>query len=275
MMMSDPATPARAPIHPEDHVVVRGISKRWGDHEVLRDANATVRRGEIGVFIGRSGSGKTTLLKIMGGLEKPTSGAVVIRGVDIVPLDEEKLNGVRRRIGMVFQYSALLDWMTVFENVAFPLHEHTPLVLAEIRDRVLSKLDVLGLSDAADRLPSELSGGMRKRVALARALILDPEIVMYDEPTSGLDPVMARVVDHLIVRTRDQFGVTSVVISHDMAAAMRVADCVHLLADCTIVDTGTPRELLARQDQRVNEFIESSAIDAERLLREREARGAP
>jgi phospholipid/cholesterol/gamma-HCH transport system ATP-binding protein len=268
--MNDPsrATPS------EDHVVVRGVSKRFDEHQVLRDANATALRGEIAVVIGKSGSGKTTLLKIMGALEKPTSGAVLIDGVDIIPLDEEKLNRVRRRIGMVFQYSALLDWMTVFENVAFPLREHTELAASDIRDRVSSKLDVLELSDATDRLPSQLSGGMRKRVALARALILDPEIVMYDEPTSGLDPVMARFVDDLILRTRDRFGVTSIVISHDMAAAMRLADRVHLLADGTIVASGTPRELLSGRSEQVREFIDSSAIDAERLLREHEVRQA-
>ena len=259
----------------ENHLVVRGVSKRFDGREVLRNINATALRGEIAVIIGKSGSGKTTLLKIMGALEKPTSGAVLIGGIDVVPLDEEKLNAVRRRIGMVFQYSALLDWMTVFENVAFPLREHTKLAASDIRDRVSSTLEVLGLSDATDLVPSELSGGMRKRVALARALILNPEIVMYDEPTSGLDPVMGRVVDELILRTRDRFGVTSIVISHDMAAAMRVADRVHLLAEGTIVASGTPRELLSGLSREALEFIDSSAVDAERLLGEHEARQAP
>ena len=257
---------------PESHVVVRGVSKKFDGHEVLHDVDATALRGEVAVVIGKSGSGKTTLLKIMGALEKPTSGAVLIGGVDIVPLDEAKLNHVRRQIGMVFQYSALLDWMTVFDNVAFPLREHTRLAPGDIRDRVSSKVDVLGLSAAADLVPAELSGGMRKRVALARALILDPEIVMYDEPTSGLDPVMARVVDDLILRTRDRFGVTSIVISHDMAAALRVADRVHLLAGGTIVASGTPRELLSGRSEQVREFVDSSAIDAERLLVEHDAR---
>jgi phospholipid/cholesterol/gamma-HCH transport system ATP-binding protein len=254
------------------HVVVRGVSKWFGDHEVLRDASAAALHGEIAVFIGKSGSGKTTLLKIMGGLDKPTRGAVLIDGTDIVPLDEAALNAVRRRIGMVFQYSALLDWMTVFDNVAFPLREHTRLAPSDIRDRVASKLDILGLSEATERLPAELSGGMRKRVALARALILDPEIVMYDEPTSGLDPIMARVVDDLILRTRDRFGVTSIVISHDMAAAIRLADRMHLLAEGTVVASGTPRELLSGSGEQVREFIDSSAVDTERLLREHKAR---
>ncbi|MGO8993545.1 MAG: ABC transporter ATP-binding protein [Polyangiaceae bacterium] len=254
------------------HVVVRGIVKTFGNHVVLRDAHLIVRRGETAVVIGKSGSGKTTLLKIMGSLEKPTAGQVLVGGVDLVALEEKRLNEVRRRIGMVFQYSALLDWMTVFENVAFPLREHAALPADEILHRVSSKLDVLGLSAAADQYPAELSGGMRKRVALARALILDPEVVMYDEPTSGLDPVMARVVDELILSTRDRFGVTSVVISHDMAAAMRVADRVHLLADGRIVASGPPRDLLSGRSEWVREFIDSSAIDADRLLRERAAR---
>ena len=257
---------------PQDHVVVRGISKRFDHHEVLRDTNVTALRGEIAVVIGKSGSGKTTLLKIMGALEKPTSGAVFIGGVDIVPLGEKELKVVRRRIGTVFQYSALLDWMTVFDNVAFPLREHTGAAAGEIHERVSSKLDVLGLSDATGLMPAELSGGMRKRVALARALILDPEIVMYDEPTSGLDPVMAGVVDDLILRTRERFGVTSIVISHDMAAAIRVADRVHLLDEGTIVASGAPRELLSGPSEQALEFIDSSAIDTERLLREHEAR---
>jgi len=250
------------------HVTVRHVSKSFGDAQVLRDVNASFTRGQIAVVIGGSGTGKTTLLKIMGGLDKPSSGSVVVAGVDLVPLDETQLNGVRKRIGMVFQYSALLDWMSVFDNVAFPLREHTREGAAEIRARVEAKLSVLGLADAVGKLPAELSGGMRKRVALARALILDPEIVMYDEPTSGLDPVMARVVDELILETRDRFGVTSIVISHDMAAAVRVADQIHLLEGGCIVASGSPGELLEGKNQHAREFFEASGIDAGRLLLE-------
>jgi phospholipid/cholesterol/gamma-HCH transport system ATP-binding protein len=234
----------------------------------LSDVNATFLRGEIAVVIGGSGSGKTTLLKIMGGLDKPSAGKVSIGGLDIVPLAEAELNAVRRRIGMVFQYSALLDWMTVFENVAFPLREHTKASSAELSERVAGKLAVLGLADAAHKLPAELSGGMRKRVALARALILDPEIVMYDEPTSGLDPLMARLVDRLIVETRDLFGVTSVVISHDMAAALRIADRIHVLDQGDIVASGTPRELVRGGSPYARDFFEASGVDAWRLLSE-------
>lgn len=252
------------------HITVRNVCKTFGDATVLRDVSATFMRGEIAVVIGGSGTGKTTLLKILGALDKPTSGAVIVGDVDIVPLPENQLNDVRKRIGMVFQYSALLDWMTVFENVAFPLREHTRANAAEIRDRVEAKLSVLGLAEAAKKQPSELSGGMRKRVALARALILEPEIVMYDEPTSGLDPVMARLVDQLILETRERFGVTSVVISHDMAAAVRIADRVHLLERGTIVASGAPRELLEGASPHAREFFDASGVDTRRLLLEHE-----
>jgi phospholipid/cholesterol/gamma-HCH transport system ATP-binding protein len=255
----------------ETHIEVRNLRKAFGETLVLRDVNAIFRRGEISVVIGGSGSGKTTLLKIMGGLDKPTSGSVLVSGLDIVPLAETQLNPVRKRIGMVFQYSALLDWMTVAENVAFPLHEHSRYDAAEIRLRVASELSALGLAAAADKYPAELSGGMKKRVALARALILEPEIVMYDEPTSGLDPVMARLVDRLIMETRDRHGVTSIVISHDMAAALRVADRIHLLAEGTIVASGSGRELLTERSAGAREFFDSSGVDAERLLREHDA----
>lgn len=260
---------------PGAHITVQNVSKSFGETPVLRDVNATFTRGQIAVVIGGSGTGKTTLLKILGGLDKPTSGAVLVGGVDIVPLGETELNEVRKRIGMVFQYSALLDWMTVFDNVAFPLREHTRSGVDEIRDRVEAKLSVLGLVDAASRLPSELSGGMRKRAALARALILEPEIVMYDEPTSGLDPIMARVVDQLILDTRERFGVTSIVISHDMAAAVRIADRIHLLEHGSIIAAGTPRELLEGSNQQAREFFESSAIDAQRLLLEHQLSAHP
>jgi phospholipid/cholesterol/gamma-HCH transport system ATP-binding protein len=161
--------------------------------------------------------------------------------------------------------------MSVFDNVAFPLREHTKFSAREVRERVRTKLSILGLAEASAKYPSELSGGMRKRVALARALILEPEIVMYDEPTSGLDPVMARTVDHLIVETRARFGVTSIVISHDMAAALRVADRIHLLDHGTIVASGTPRELVEGDSDQARQFFRSSGIDAERLLHEHEA----
>lgn len=259
----------------QPHIVVQGLQKTFGESAVLTNVNASFLRGQISVVIGGSGAGKTTLLKILGGLERPTGGSVSIGGVDIARLPEPELNQVRKRIGMVFQYSALLDSMTVFENVVFPLHEHAKLNETDARAQVEAKLQLLGLADAVDKYPAELSGGMRKRVALARALILGPEIVLYDEPTSGLDPLMARTVDRLIVETRDRFGVTSIVISHDMAAALRVADCIYLLEHGVIVASGGPRELVTCDNQRVREYFESSGIDAKRLLLEHSAQQAP
>jgi phospholipid/cholesterol/gamma-HCH transport system ATP-binding protein len=249
-----------------DHIIVDRLSKVFGDFHALRDIDMRIRRGDIVVIIGGSGAGKTTLLKILIGLDKPTSGQVVIDGRDMAPLGERELNKVRKKFGMVFQYSALLDSMTVLENVAFPLREHTKLRDKEIRAKVIDKLKILGLENVEDRFPSQLSGGMRKRVALARALMLEPEVLMYDEPTSGLDPITARLVDDLILETRDRFGVTSVVISHDMAGALRIADYIYLLAKGSIVASGTPRELVEGDSALAQEFFESSGIAADRLI---------
>jgi phospholipid/cholesterol/gamma-HCH transport system ATP-binding protein len=253
----------------DEHIVVEGVSKRFGDFTALSDITVTIRRGNIGVIIGGSGAGKTTLLKILIGLDRPTSGAVYIDGHDIVPVGERELNRVRRKFGMVFQYSALLDSMNVLDNVAFPLREHTKLREREIRQRVRQKLDALRLEGVEQRYPSELSGGMRKRVALARALMLEPEIVMYDEPTSGLDPLSCRLVDDLIVETRDRFGVTSVVISHDMAGALRTADQIFLLSKGRIAAGGTPEDLVGGDSELAQQFFDSSGINAEQLVRER------
>ncbi len=192
----------------------------------LSDINLTVGRGQVVVVIGGSGAGKTTLLRLLIGLDKPSSGSILVDDVDIVPLGDRAMNEVRRKFGMVFQYAALLDSLNVLDNVAFPLREHTKLRDNEIRDRVFEKLKLLGLEGTGAKFPSQLSGGMRKRVALARALMLDPQIVVYDEPTSGLDPLTSRMVDELILETRERFGVTSVVISHDMTSALKIADYI-------------------------------------------------
>jgi phospholipid/cholesterol/gamma-HCH transport system ATP-binding protein len=255
---------------PADHIVVENVTKRFGDFLALRDVSLRVARGHIAVIIGGSGAGKTTLLKILIGLDKPTAGRVFIAGTDIVPLGDRKMNEVRKKIAMVFQYSALLDSLTVLENVAFPLREHTRLSDKEIRSRVRDKLHILGLDNTENKYPSELSGGMRKRVGLARALMLEPEIIMYDEPTSGLDPITSRMVDDLIVSTRNRFDVTSVVISHDMAGALRIADYIYLMDQGRVVAGGTPRELVSGNNELAQRFFESSAIEAERLVMERE-----
>jgi phospholipid/cholesterol/gamma-HCH transport system ATP-binding protein len=249
-----------------DHIIVDRLCKSFGDFHALRDIDMRIQRGDIVVIIGGSGAGKTTLLKILIGLDKPTSGQIIIDGRDMAPLGERELNKVRKKFGMVFQYSALLDSMTVLENVAFPLREHTKLRDKEIRAKVIEKLKILGLENVEDRFPSQLSGGMRKRVALARALMLEPEVLMYDEPTSGLDPITSRMVDDLIVETRERFGVTSVVISHDMAGALRIADYIYLLAKGAIAARGTPRELVEGDSALAHEFFESSGIAADRLI---------
>ena len=235
----------------------------------LSDINLSIRRGQIVVIIGGSGAGKTTLLKILIGLDRPTSGHVWFNGVDLVTLGEVALNRERKKFGMVFQYSALLDSMTVFDNVAFPLREHTKLSGREIRDRVLDKLGILNLTGVDGLMPSQLSGGMRKRVGLARALMLEPEVLLYDEPTSGLDPLSSRLVDELIESTRDRFGITSVVISHDMAGALRIADTIVLLANGRVRVAGTPKQLVDSTTGLAQDFFKASGIDAVRLVNDR------
>ncbi len=255
---------------PETHIRVRHVSKSFGSTRVLEDINLEFVRGEITVIIGGSGTGKTTLLRLLIGLEKPSSGEILVDGEDIAPLGERELNRVRRKFGMVFQYAALLDSMTVFENIAFPLREHTKLSEQELRRRVGEKLSDLGLAGIEDRFPSQLSGGMRKRVGLARALMLEPEILVYDEPTSGLDPFTTELVDDLIRTTRDRHGVTSIVISHDMASALRIADRICLLGEGRVMATGTPAELVEGKSELALRFISASGVDV-RAVHERNA----
>jgi phospholipid/cholesterol/gamma-HCH transport system ATP-binding protein len=246
---------------PEPHVEVRDLYKAFAGKPVLRAIDITFLRGEISVIIGGSGTGKTTLLRLLIGLEKPDRGSIVISGQDIVPLQDVEMNQVRRKFGMVFQYAALLDSMTVLENVAFPLREHTSLEEKEIREQVKAKLSDLGLNDVEHLFPSQLSGGMRKRVGLARALMLEPELLVYDEPTSGLDPFTTELVDEMIVSTRARLGVTSIVISHDMASALRIADRIHLLAEGGVAGSGTPDELVAGKVPLALRLMQASSVD--------------
>jgi phospholipid/cholesterol/gamma-HCH transport system ATP-binding protein len=256
----------------EPQILVENLEKRFGDTVVLTDVDLRIEKSEVAVIIGGSGAGKTTLLRVLIGLERPTSGKVVVAGIDLAALSERELNRARRKFGMVFQYSALLDSMNVFDNVAFPLREHTKLKSNEIRDKVLDKLKVLGLEGTHQRFPSQLSGGMRKRVGLARALMLEPEVLMYDEPTSGLDPITARMVDDMVLETRERFGVTSIVISHDMAGALQIADRIFVLSKGKMAASGTPRELSEGDNEVVREFLTSSGIATERLLKEHDQR---
>jgi phospholipid/cholesterol/gamma-HCH transport system ATP-binding protein len=251
-----------------DIVVLKNVVKKYGEQTVLNGVDLECRRGETTVVVGGSGAGKTTLLRLVVGLEKPTSGQIFIDGEDIVPMGEGELNRVRQKIGMVYQYAALLDSITVFDNVAFPLVEHTKLSRKEIRERVMEKLRILGLDDtAAAKYPAELSGGMRKRVGLARALMLEPPILVYDEPTSGLDPLTSRVVDDLIEEMRQRFGVTSLVISHDMASCFRIAHQAVLLMKGRVVARGTPDELAYGESELARDFIEKSGLDVGRVSR--------
>src|SRR5579859_320018 len=255
----------------DDIVVLRDVRKRFGDTEVLKGIDMVCRRNETTCIVGGSGAGKTTLLRLIVALEKPSSGQIFVDGEDIAPMGERQLNRVRQKFGMVYQYAALLDSIPVLANVEFPLVEHTKLSAAERRTKVLDKLRILGLDETAlAKFPSELSGGMRKRVGLARALMLDPPIIVYDEPTSGLDPLTSRAVDDLIEDTRKRFGVTSIVITHDIASCFRIADQAILLVQGRIVARGTPEDLAHGDDEVAREFIRKSGVDVDAIWRERQ-----
>jgi phospholipid/cholesterol/gamma-HCH transport system ATP-binding protein len=257
----DQSGPAR------DIVVIQDLHKSFDDVKVLDGIDMVCRRGETTCVVGGSGAGKTTLLRLIVALEKPDSGRIFIDGDDIVPMGEHELNEVRKKCGMVYQYAALLDSITVLDNVAFPLVEHTKLRASEIRERVIAKLQALGLNASVlDKYPPQLSGGMRKRVGVARALMLDPPILVYDEPTSGLDPLTSRTVDDMIDETRDRFGVTSVVITHDIASCFRIADQVLLLDRGRIVASGTPADLARGASDEARNFIAQSGVDVERAI---------
>ncbi len=258
----------RAPL-PDEIVVLRDIKKSFGDQQILKGINLVARRRETMVIIGGSGAGKTTLLRLIVGLERATSGQIFIDGEDVTRISERELNRVRKKFGMVYQYAALLDSISVFDNVAFPLVEHTKMSKKEIKERVMNKLEILGLDPkvVAPKFPSQLSGGMRKRVGLARALMLEPPILVYDEPTSGLDPLTSRLVDDLIEEMRQRFGVTSIVISHDIASCFRIAHQAVLVIQGRVEAAGPPDELLAGESEVAREFIRNSAVDTRSLDR--------
>jgi phospholipid/cholesterol/gamma-HCH transport system ATP-binding protein len=259
---------APAGAEPDDHIFVDRVVKVFGDTHVLKGVTLHLKRNRTAVIIGGSGAGKTTLLRMLIALERPTSGHIWVDGQDISPLSEPELNVVRQKFGMVFQYAALLDSLTVFENVAFPLREHRKNMKSkDMRDKVLSMLDLLGLDGKAERMPSELSGGQRKRVGLARALMLEPKILIYDEPTSGLDPITSRMVDDLIEETRARFNVTSVVISHDMTSTFRIAHQAFLLVQGQVIASGKPDDLAYGDNQAAREFIAASGIAPDRIDR--------
>jgi phospholipid/cholesterol/gamma-HCH transport system ATP-binding protein len=248
------------------------LTKRYGDKTVLDGLCLTVDRGETLVIIGASGSGKSTLARHIVGLERPTSGNIYLDGVDITLLSDYTLSRALRRFAMVFQKHALLDSMSVFDNIAFPLREETDLDEGAIRERVMAMMNELGIQEAAHKLPGQISGGMAKRVGIARAMVIEPEILVYDEPTSGLDPITSRVVDRLIDDMRERFFVTSIVITHDMATVFDVADRVAVLAQGKMVAEVTPEELSKLDYEDIQAFVRSSAVDPARLAPRRQRR---
>ncbi len=234
---------------------LNNVKKCFGDKEALKGISLTIEKGETIAIIGGSGSGKSTLLRLMIGLDRPTSGEIYLGGDNIAVMSEDALDRVRLRMGMVFQYSALFDSMSVGENVAFGLREHTTKSEDEIQRIVAEKLVLVGLPDAAAMMPQELSGGMKKRVGLARAIATDPEIIFYDEPSSGLDPIMTAKIDELIIDMQRKLDVTSIVVTHDMASASRIADRIAMIYEGQLIAVDTAERFQDIKDERVQAFF--------------------
>jgi phospholipid/cholesterol/gamma-HCH transport system ATP-binding protein len=246
-------------------IEVRDLTKSFGAQLVLDSVSFRIENGESVAIIGRSGSGKSVLLKHLIGLLQPDKGEVLIDGENIVPMNERQLLRVRRKFGMLFQSAALFDSMTVAENVAFGLRRHEHLTEAEIGRRVAETLEMVDLPGTEDKNPAELSGGMRKRVGLARAIIYEPQIVLYDEPTTGLDPIVSDSIDQLILRVRDRLKVTTVAVTHDMRTARRVGQRVLMLHNKKIYANGTPDQIFDSLDPVVRQFVDGVADPKENL----------
>ncbi|MGN0954530.1 ABC transporter ATP-binding protein [Dialister sp.] len=242
-------------------ISIRHVYQTFGDRQILKDVSLTVRDGETMVILGASGSGKSTLLKLIIGLLRPTSGEVLVNGKDMGSLTEAELNRERRHMGFVFQYSALFDSMNVKENVAFGLRMHTKLPEEEIDRIVKEKLHLVGLDGIENLMPSSLSGGMKKRVSLARAIALEPEIILYDEPTAGLDPIRSTDISLLIRHTQKVMHATSVVVTHDLKSAQMIADRMAFLYKGSFLAIGRPEELYQSPDPRVRQFMEGLPSD--------------
>jgi len=235
------------------------IHKSFGNHKVLDRVNLKVKNGESMVVIGRSGSGKTVLIKHIIGLLKPDTGEVWVDGIKVNELREKELNLLRRRFGMLFQYAALFDSMTVGENVGFALMQNTKMKREKIEERVRECLRMVGLEGVEHLSPAELSGGMKKRVGLARAIALQPEIILYDEPSTGIDPIMADAINNLIIELKEKLTVTSVAITHDMVSAYKIADRIAMLYKGKIIETGSPEEIRNSSNPVVQQFIHGEA----------------
>lgn len=246
-------------------ISIRHVYQTFGSRQILKDVSLTVKDGETMVILGASGSGKSTLLKLIIGLLTPTSGEVLVDGKDMSRLSEEELNKARRNMGFVFQYSALFDSMNVKENVAFGLRMHTKLPEEEIDRIVKEKLHLVGLDGIENLMPSSLSGGMKKRVSLARAIALEPKIILYDEPTAGLDPIRSTDISLLIKHTQKALHATSVVVTHDLKSAEMIADRMAFLYKGSFLAIGRPEDLKASEDERVRQFMEGLPSDPDFL----------
>jgi phospholipid/cholesterol/gamma-HCH transport system ATP-binding protein len=240
-------------------ISIQKLSKSFRNVHVLRALDLDIYRGETLVIIGQSGEGKSVLLKHIIGLIKPDSGKILIDGRDIVSLNENEMNKIRKRFGVLFQGAALFDSMSVGENVAFGLREHTELSEEDVHKKVKELLKLVGLEGIESLKPSELSGGMRKRVGLARAIAIDPEIILYDEPTSGIDPVMGDVINRLILKLKDHLHSTSIAVTHDMASAFKIADRIAMIYDGKIIEVSSPEQLKQSKNPLVQRFISGNS----------------
>ncbi len=237
-------------------ISVKNLVTHYGDRQVLHDVNMDVQRGETMVILGGSGSGKSTLLRHIVALERPTSGSIHIMGQDICSIREDQLNDLRRKMGLSFQGSALFNSMSVGDNVALPLREHTKLEESTIQIMTRLKLEQVGLAGFEDYMPAQLSGGMKKRAGVARAMAMDPEILLFDEPSAGLDPVIAAGIDDLILKVKSAFGMTIVVVTHELASAFLIADRITVLDKGRIIANGTREEIRASTHVRVRQFLD-------------------
>jgi phospholipid/cholesterol/gamma-HCH transport system ATP-binding protein len=251
-------TPSRRLNPPAAAIELVDVSFAYDTRPVLRGITMSVPRGKIVAIMGGSGGGKTTILRLIGGQLKPDAGKVLVAGESVPDLEPEALYALRRRFGMLFQFCSLFTDMSVFENIAFPMREHTELNEELIRDLVLMKLHAVGLRGAAGMMPIELSGGMARRVALARAIALDPMLVMYDEPFAGLDPISLGVIGQLIRRLNDALGTTSVVVTHDVYESLKIVDYMYFVSEGRISASGTPAEVRASSDPFVRQFVDGA-----------------
>ena len=247
----------------KEMIVIKDLKKSFGDLHVLKGVNLTIAEKEVVVIIGPSGSGKSTLLRCINFLEEPTGGSIVIDGQEVSAFTEDEWDGLRQHMGVVFQYSALFDFLSVGENVAFGLRRHFKLPEEEIQERVGKLVEMVGMPNTQHMLPAELSGGMKKRVGLARALAMQPQMVFYDEPTSGLDPVMTMTISRLIRKTQQTLGVTSVLVTHDMESAYYAADRIAMLYNGRIVQIGTVAEIKNSTNPIVKAFINGTELKEE------------